>query len=439
MVAELERRSSLSTLDHDFLMDSDVLGSDATNSSLLGSGAAISSHDFNMGSCSSSTIVSRNLSNVQVDSLNYKSLADVLAAVESLKKNSLISLAQAHSITFPLKCTVTNLRNIISKHLSDGSCASGFSDACTRIAEELSADLQGENACDKIDQTVVLSNPEIQALSSVLRQNKLRAIRRILDSRNISYSHADGLSKLRRELKKLITRLKQGKKGAEKVAALEAKYKENKEKIAESWPQLVSTNLKEKIVKMFRAQTSKVSLSTFSCASCAESTLCTDRHAVLASEVDLNLLKFHQDPCLTSQAGLNLNTLPLPYKDGPLQDVLLEPAGVTVDENGNLQLLLCNQCHSALKREKIPPLSLANGTFLGPIPDELKDLTVIEEAMIARCRAKCWIVQLKEENPTIVAPDSQRAFKGHIIIYISKSRANFRSLLQTAADCSRLQ
>ena len=127
MVAELERRSSLSTLDHDFLMDSDVLGSDATNSSLLGSGAAISSHDFNMGSCSSSTIVSRNLSNVQVDSLNYKSLADVLAAVESLKKNSLISLAQAHSITFPLKCTVTNLRNIISKHLSDGSCASGRS------------------------------------------------------------------------------------------------------------------------------------------------------------------------------------------------------------------------------------------------------------------------------------------------------------------------
>lgn len=55
-----------------------------------------------------------------------------------------------------------------------------------------------------------------------------------------------------------------------------------------------------------------------------------------------------------------------------LQDVLLEPAGVTVDENGNSQLLLCSQCHSALKRDKIPPLSLANGTFLGPIPDELQ-------------------------------------------------------------------
>ena len=37
--------------------------------------------------------------------------------------------------------------------------------------------------------------------------------------------------------------------------------------------------------------------------------------------------------------------------------------------------------------------------------------------MIARCRAKCWIVQLKEENQSVVTPDSQRGMKGHIIIY----------------------
>ena len=37
--------------------------------------------------------------------------------------------------------------------------------------------------------------------------------------------------------------------------------------------------------------------------------------------------------------------------------------------------------------------------------------------MIARCRAKCWIVQLKEENQSIVMLDVQRGMKGHIIIY----------------------
>ncbi|KAJ7907404.1 hypothetical protein B0H13DRAFT_1572789, partial [Mycena leptocephala] len=62
-------------------------------------------------------------------------------------------------------------------------------------------------------------------------------------------------------------------------------------------------------------------------------------------------------------------------------------------------------------------LSLANKTFLGSVPDELKNLTVIEEAMIARCRSKCWIIQLKKENQDLVLASTQRAVKGHIIIY----------------------
>jgi hypothetical protein len=37
--------------------------------------------------------------------------------------------------------------------------------------------------------------------------------------------------------------------------------------------------------------------------------------------------------------------------------------------------------------------------------------------MIARCRAKCWIVQLKEENQSVITPDSQRGIKGNVIIY----------------------
>ncbi|KAJ7760232.1 hypothetical protein DFH07DRAFT_718166, partial [Mycena maculata] len=62
-------------------------------------------------------------------------------------------------------------------------------------------------------------------------------------------------------------------------------------------------------------------------------------------------------------------------------------------------------------------LSLANRTFLGPVPDELKNLTVIKEAMIARCRSKCWVIQLKAENEDVVAQSTQRGMKGHIIVY----------------------
>jgi hypothetical protein len=119
------------------MLDVDVLfgpgaafGSDAANSTL----------DFNMGSCSSTIIAS----NVSVENLDYDSLTDLLLAVENLTKDSLISLAQleARSITFPLKCAVTNLRGIISNHLSRGLCASSNASACIRIAENLSADLK---------------------------------------------------------------------------------------------------------------------------------------------------------------------------------------------------------------------------------------------------------------------------------------------------------
>ncbi|KAG1844839.1 hypothetical protein DFJ58DRAFT_717590 [Suillus subalutaceus] len=37
--------------------------------------------------------------------------------------------------------------------------------------------------------------------------------------------------------------------------------------------------------------------------------------------------------------------------------------------------------------------------------------------MIARCHAKCWIIQLKEENQNLQLSTNQRGIKGHIIIY----------------------
>ncbi|KAJ7911719.1 hypothetical protein B0H13DRAFT_1451694, partial [Mycena leptocephala] len=62
-------------------------------------------------------------------------------------------------------------------------------------------------------------------------------------------------------------------------------------------------------------------------------------------------------------------------------------------------------------------LALANKLLLGPVPDELKNLTVIEEAMIARCRSKCCIIQLREENQGLIPATTQRGIKGHMIIY----------------------
>jgi hypothetical protein len=56
------------------------------------------------------------------------------------------------------------------------------------------------------------------------------------------------------------------------------------------------------------------------------------------------------------------------------------------------------------------------------MPAELKDLTPIEESMIALCRAKCWIVQLSEQRSDVAFPHNQRGFHGNIIIYPQPSQ-----------------
>ncbi|KAF8162218.1 hypothetical protein K438DRAFT_1985337 [Mycena galopus ATCC 62051] len=107
----------------------------------------------------------------------------------------------------------------------------------------------------------------------------------------------------------------------------------------------------------------------------------------------------------------------MPYDEGLLCDLLVDPDGVSFPDTATPTLSLCSICHSSLKRNKLPPLSLANRNFLGPIPEELQNPTVIEEAMIARCGSKCWIIQLKEENQDLVLASTQPGVKGHIIIY----------------------
>ncbi|KAJ7788864.1 hypothetical protein B0H14DRAFT_3575568 [Mycena olivaceomarginata] len=108
----------------------------------------------------------------------------------------------------------------------------------------------------------------------------------------------------------------------------------------------------------------------------------------------------------------------MPFDEGALHDVLVDPDSVSFPPDGGRPTLsLCKNCYSSLKNKKLPALALANRTFLGSVPGELKDLTVIEEAMIAYCHSKCWIIQLKEENQDLVLQNTQRSIKGHVIIY----------------------
>jgi hypothetical protein len=107
----------------------------------------------------------------------------------------------------------------------------------------------------------------------------------------------------------------------------------------------------------------------------------------------------------------------LPFTSGCLHNSLLHRDGIVYDDDEPCKLALCCDCFTVLQANQLPALSLANQTFLGKIPLKLKDLTPIEESMIALCRAKCCIVQLKEENEDATNSINQKGMKGNIIIY----------------------
>jgi hypothetical protein len=131
-------------------------------------------------------------------------------------------------------------------------------------------------------------------------------------------------------------------------------------------------------------------------------------------------LEYESDHTAAPLPGLDPNCVPptLPCdeprnfdSDGEFEGVLFDPDGIGSDDEGETVLLACKTCSPSLKQGKIPRLSLAN-----PVPSELQELTVIEEAIIARCREKCWIIQPKQEDD-YSTPITQRGVRGSVIVY----------------------
>ena len=146
------------------------------------------------------------------------------------------------------------------------------------------------------------------------------------------------------------------------------------------------SGFEKKIVEMFHEQTSSKALSTFTCAVCGETSLsCSTQYKLPIADIeDLKMLKWKNIEPGTVISDETVTSPPLPFNEGSLKDVMLDPDGVIVDSasgvNG-IQLLLCKQCFSTVKRKKNPALSLANSMYLGPVPSELKDLTPIERVI----------------------------------------------------------
>lgn len=175
---------------------------------------------------------------------------------------------------------------------------------------------------------------------------------------------------------------------------------------------------------MFWEQTSSETLASFVCVCCAAQCFVSEQVSVDSAELDLDVLR--RPDCRIDDKGGSCDPWwldsrchhpPMPHQEPLFQDILLDEQGFQRHPDGAIDIIFCQSCFTSVKKKRLPTTAIANHNYLGPVPEELKDLSVIEEAMIARCCAKCWVIHLKEENSSLHLPHSQRGMKGHIIIY----------------------
>jgi hypothetical protein len=116
-----------------------------------------------------------------------------------------------------------------------------------------------------------------------------------------------------------------------------------------------------------------------------------------------------------SLAGLTVdpNLVPFSFDCGieaiDRHHIMIDPQAV-IDQS---IISVCNKCYSCLSDESLPSEALANFRWIGPVPKQLKDLTWVEEALVARSHLFGRVFRLearKHGEPTY------SSLKGHIVL-----------------------
>ncbi|KAJ7924534.1 hypothetical protein B0H13DRAFT_2578761 [Mycena leptocephala] len=266
------------------------------------------------------------------------SIADFFNSFESHRRPVLLSIAALHRIHVLEKATIDSLRTQITQHLLSGQCTQ-FSQCHPSISLPNGLSLPD---CEDVHEEWLGNNLDtdlqIHILTAIYGSKiSLNTLRWVLNNLNVHHEDKDTIGQLHRKLKGYITDLRKGKKVEqiqEQERVARAKYNEEVEAIRRLWPQLIPQSVKNNCVRKFRDQTSSAALSTFTCASCAESVSLRSHCSVAVgdSKFDLSVLKrpdlkSDEANLLDRYRWLHPDCVPptMPFDKGPLRDLLLDP------------------------------------------------------------------------------------------------------------------
>ncbi|KAF8804157.1 hypothetical protein BYT27DRAFT_7302151 [Phlegmacium glaucopus] len=143
----------------------------------------------------------------------------------------------------------------------------------------------------------------------------------------------------------------------------------------------------------FIDRTSNEALATAICAACARETVVKD---LSVHRLDF-IPNHHRLKPMERHAFHNI-----------FNGMLLHPHGVRGDEFANM----CSECIRALKSDRTPMFALANGLWIGDIPQELVFLTLPERILIAKYFPAAYIIKLYPKKTGARRWDSRQLYSG---------------------------
>ena len=363
---------------------------------------------------------------------------DVFLDLEQKHRPVLQSIMEHHGLlpaTGSFNMSLDVMRDTITDHVFNGHCLPGLSKFQMTFSQKLQNVVHNSEkdtnyaSCDDFINSLTSNASDIETHIQLLNNalHKIRSCKtlfQVLQCEGISCSATENLKHLRVLLHVHIKKLEKSNPCSNSHAA-----DIHMGQPITDWPSVAPQSLKDKIIEQFRQETSSEELQTCVCASCSSSVLIKDHITVKKTDMNLTCLQ-HPETRLSGMPP-NLSNIQADDLDVTqlMEGILLDQRGVENNEN----LFLCKDCYISIKKNETPPLSLANDLLLGDVPPELQDLTPIEESMIARCRAKLCVIQLKAEE-SVILPNTQRGLRGHIIIYPQKPESLTRVLPPSIED-----
>lgn len=176
----------------------------------------------------------------------------------------------------------------------------------------------------------------------------------------------------------------------------------------------------------------QITLNKSPCAVCDRNVLVREQHMLSAGQLPnksvlaaTTILRRHERVMST------FSNYPGDQKDR-LKGLVLSKHGF--DPVAPFRMHVCNECYKSLKSGKMPEAALANGFWVGSLPDNLNDITFAERAAAYPVRIKGHIIALESRRVRNVPGTAKRSLRGTSVFYANDASSVAKKLPLASTD-----